>query len=539
MKISGNIVDVLNERIYSGVIEVSEGKIKSITEDNNKYDHYIIPGFIDSHIHIESSMLAPSEFSRAALQHGTIAVVADPHEIANVLGVNGVKFMIEDAERSALKFYFSAPSCVPATKFETAGATIGPKEIEALFQEYPQIRHLGEMMNVPGVLNSDPDIKNKLDIAKKYNKQIDGHAPGMKKTELKKYMNAGISTDHESISKEEALKKLDLGMNVQIREGSAAQNFNELILAGAMYPDKTMLCTDDLHPDDLVNGHINILIKRGLEFGINIIKLLRMASVNPIKHYNLDIGLLQKDDPADFLLVNSLKDLNVQRSYINGKCVYRKSIPISFKKKVETPNIFKCHEKEIFDFHVEDPYKELPVIQVHDKQLYTSRSQKLIKKDRHNLISDTERDILKIAVINRYENKTPAVAFIHGFGLKSGAIASSVAHDSHNIVCVGVKEEDMRDAVNLIIKSKGGISIVSENEGISELLPLPIAGLMSNKNYKWVAETYANLDKLAKDLGSPLSAPFMTLSFMSLLVIPEIKLSDKGLFDGNNFSFIK
>lgn len=538
MKISGNIVDILSDRIYPGTLHINNGIIESISENNKSYDHYIIPGFIDAHIHVESSMLPPTEFARIAVQHGTIAVVSDPHEIANVLGIEGVRFMIEDAKKSKFKFYFSAPSCVPATAFETSGANINANDIENLFKEFPEILHLGEVMNFPGVINKDQDILGKIAIAKKFGKQIDGHAPGLRKGDLKKYIKAGINTDHECLSKEEALEKLSLGMKLQIREGSAAQDFNELILAGAMYPKDSMFCSDDKHPHDLVNGHINLLVKRGLEFGVNIMKLLRMACVNPIEHYGLDVGLLHENDSADFIVVDSLENLDVQRTYISGQCVYRKGWPISLQKKSETPNNFHCHPKETFDFYVEDPYKESPVIEAHDGQLYTSLSHHVIKKSHHNLISDTSKDILKIAVINRYENKLPVVAFIKGFGLTSGAIASSVAHDSHNIICVGVSEEDMRDAVNNIIKCKGGISVVSKTKSINEILPLPIAGLMSNKSYMNVSQNYIKLDLIAKNLGSKLSAPFMTLSFMALLVIPEIKISDKGLFDVNSFSFL-
>jgi adenine deaminase len=327
-------------------------------------------------------------------------------------------------------------------------------------------------------------------------------------------------------------------MKLLIRDGSASQDFNELILVGGMYPNDSMFCSDDKHPDDLQKGHINLLVKRGLEFGIDIMKLLRMACVNPVEHYGLDVGLLRKNDTADFIVVNSLEKFDIQKTYINGQCVYRKGWPLALKIQSEKPNNFHCHEKEAFDFYVDDPYKESPVIEVHDKKLYTNRLNHLIKNSQHNLVSDVHEDIIKIAVINRYENKLPTLSFVKGFGLKTGAIASSVAHDSHNIICVGVSEEDMRDAVNQVIKHKGGISVVSHEKDISEILPLPIAGLMSDKSYSKVASDYAQLDLLAKNLGSTLSAPFMTLSFMTLLVMPEIKLSDKGLFDVNSFSFI-
>lgn len=537
-KFSGNIVDVVNERIFPGTVSVENGCIISIVENNNEYDHFIIPGFIDAHIHIESSMLPPAEFARIAVRHGTVGVVSDPHEIANVIGLDGIRFMIENANSVPMKFYFSAPPCVPATKFETAGASITAEDIETLFSEYPEIRYLGEMMNVPGVLFDDPEVLEKIDVARKHQKLIDGHAPGLAGEDLQKYINAGITTDHECFTKNEALEKLSLGMKVQIREGSAAQNFDELIPLANEHYKNSMFCSDDKHPDDLLDGHINTLVKRAIDKGVDSMKVLRMACVNPVEHYGLDVGLLQKGDPADFLFVDSLQDFNIRKTIINGQVVQKKGHVLFARKKCEKPNNFHALPKSMRDFYVEHNYMKNPVIEVVDGQLITHKAEFEIKSENHNLISDPERDILKIAVVNRYVNRKPSLAFIKNFGLKKGAIASSVAHDSHHIVVVGVSEKDMCDAVNLIIREKGGIAITSYDDNISEILPLPIAGLMSDKCADDVAIKYAELDRMAKQLGSELSAPFMTLSFMALLVIPEIKLSDKGLFDSVNFKFL-
>ena len=536
--ISANIVDVLNERIFPGTINILEGRISSITEDDTTYENYIIPGFIDSHIHLESSMLVPSEFARIAVKHGTVGVVADTHEIANVLGVDGIKFMIENAKSVPMKFAFSAPSCVPATSFETSGAIITSEDIEALFNDHPEIKFLGEMMNYPGVINDNCTVLRKISIAKEHNKPIDGHAPGLSGDDLKKYVSAGISTDHECFTKEEALEKLELGMKILIREGSAAKNFDALIPLANEHFRNCMFCSDDKHPDDLLEDHINLLARRAVEQNVDILKVLRMACVNPVQHYGLDVGLLQENDPADFLLVDSLVELNILQTIIDGNIVAKKGRALFPYNKTEVTNNFNVQAKRPREFYIEHNYARSPVIEVVDGQLITKRIDKEIMAENHNLISNPENDILKIAVINRYENREIALAFVKNFGLKKGAIASSVAHDSHNIVVVGVSETDMCAAVNLIIDNKGGVSVVCEEESISEILALPIAGLMSDKRFDTVASQYSKLDVLAKELGSELSAPFMTLSFMALLVIPEIKLSDKGLFDGVAFQFI-
>ncbi len=533
--VSGNIVDVLNSRIYSGQLKISQGRIVDIASDNRKYKTYLIPGLVDAHIHIESSMLPPSEFARIAVTKGTVATVSDPHEIANILGEAGVSYMIADAKTVPIKFYFGAPSCVPATPFETAGASLGPEEVEELLRR-DEIKYLAEVMNFPGVINNDPQVIKKIENAKKYSKPIDGHAPGLRGKDLKKYVSLGISTDHECFTREEALEKIRTGMKIQIREGSAAKNFEELIPIAEKDYESCMFCSDDKHPDDLIEGHINELVKRALNYGLDIMKVLRIASVNPIFHYGLDVGLLRVGDYADFLEIDNFSDFTILKTYINGEVVAEKGRSLMSKRPSKLVNNFKTNKKSISDFAL--PYKngKINVIEAIDGQLITNRLVEPPKKVSGYVESDIERDILKIVVVNRYQDARVAIGFIKNFGLKKGAIASSVAHDSHNIISVGVDDETICRAVNLIIENKGGICAVAGDKKI--VLPLPIAGIMSNEDYDQVARKYIELDKMAKSLGSPLSAPFMTLSFMALPVIPKLKLSDRGLFDGEQFKFI-
>lgn len=532
--IAGNIVDVVGKRIYRGTIQVENGIIAKISEADCDSDQYILPGLIDAHIHIESSMLIPSEFARLAVVHGTVGTVSDPHEIANVLGIPGVRFMIENGRKVSFKFNFGAPSCVPATPFETAGAILGVAEVDELLQ-MPEIRYLSEMMNFPGVLFNDAEVMAKLALAQKAGKPVDGHAPGVKGADAQKYIAAGISTDHECFTLAEAIDKIGYGMKVLIREGSAAKNFEALSSLIQDYPEMVMLCSDDKHPNDLVAGHINIEVKRALEKGYDLMKVLRCCTYNPVKHYGLNIGLLQPGDNADFIIVDNLAEFNVLKTYIDGTLVADggKSLINSVKEKpFNNFNIHPIHEQEI---HIHPNGKQIKVLKAFDGQLITGCliSEPLIHMD--NLVGDPERDILKIVVKNRYSEAPAAVGFISGIGLKRGALASCVAHDSHNIVAVGVDDTSITDAINLIINSTGGISVVDGN--YKEILPLPFAGIMSGEDGYRIAENYEKLDRVAKELGSQLSAPFMTLSFMSLLVIPALKLSDKGLFDGEKFRF--
>jgi adenine deaminase len=535
MQIQGQIVDIENKRIYAGEITVENGKITSIIEKNHDLKNYILPGFIDAHIHIESSMLVPSEFAKIAVIHGTVATISDPHEIANVLGTAGVYYMIENSKKVPLKFHFGAPSCVPATSFESAGAVIDSDGIKELLASQ-DIYYLAEMMNYPGVLFDDEEVLKKIQWAKHFDKPVDGHAPGLRGEPARKYISAGISTDHECFTFEEAEEKLSLGMKVLIREGSAAKNFEALIDLLPENYENMMFCSDDKHPDDLIVGHINLLCARAVAKGIDIFKVLQAACVNPVNHYKIKVGLLKENDPADFIIVEDLVNFKVQQTYINGELVAENGKSNIEDVAFETPNNFNITAKKVSDFEISGSGSKIRVIEALEGQLITNEihHQSLIEDGK--IISDPENDILKMAVVNRYQNTRPAIAFIKNFGLKNGAIASSVAHDCHNIVVVGTSDAEICNAVNLIIENKGGVCAVNGTE--NKILALPVAGIMSDKNAWETGKLYQEIDAMAKDLGSNLKAPFMTLSFMALLVIPDLKLSDKGLFSGTAFTFV-
>ncbi|MHC1708700.1 MAG: adenine deaminase [Bacteroidales bacterium] len=533
-KISGNIVDVVRRRIYRGTIIIEDAIIIDIEEGSFNSDRFILPGFIDSHVHIESSMLIPSEFARLAVVQGTVGTVSDPHEMANVLGIPGVQYMLRNAASVPFHFNFGAPSCVPATPFETSGAVFGIRETEELLA-MPEIRYLSEMMNFPGVIAKDPEVMGKLELARKYHKPVDGHAPGLKGEEAIAYASAGISTDHECFTLEEAEDKIRAGMKILIREGSAARNFDTLIPLISDYPDKIMFCSDDKHPDNLVAGHINLLARRAIEAGYDWMSVLRCCSFNPIKHYKLKAGLLQKGDSADFIIVDSLTELNILETWIKGIKVSEQGKTLITSVHAETPNVFNAKLLELKDLEVVATGENIRVQRALDGQLITESLEMEPRVVEGRIVSDTERDMLKMIVMNRYRPEPPAIDFVNNFGFKSGAIASTVAHDSHNIIAVGTSDEEICNAVNLLISSSGGISLCDGD--LRLLLPLAVAGLMSEKDGYWVAEKYKELDFQAKKLGSKLNAPYMTLSFMALLVIPALKLSDKGLFDGKAFTF--
>ncbi len=547
---TGNIVDIVRRRVFYGTVTVTDGQIESVIEDESGKVRddatYFMPGFVDAHIHIESSMLTPCQFALAAVVHGTVATISDPHEIANVLGIEGVKFMLDNAEHTPLKVMFGAPSCVPATTFETAGASLDSKAVTELLDD-PRIGYLSEVMNFPGVLMGDRDLLAKMGAAKLRNKPIDGHAPGLRGDEAAAYIRAGISTDHECFTKDEALDKLAAGAMIQIREGSAARNFEALYTLIDEFPDKIMLCSDDKHPDELMNSHIDDLARRAVAKGMDPMNVIQAGCANPVHHYRLDVGLLQEGDPADFIEVDNLCDFNVQRTFIDGACVAEMSKPLLPEPSAcELPNRFEAEPVTPGDLRLPCPSGKARVIGALDGQLITEQRVLDVKTTADNAVADTDNDILKIVVVNRYQQApdkgvgsrfpAPAVALIQGFGLKRGAIASSVAHDSHNIVAVGTHDNELAKAINLVIESCGGLSVADGGRG--EVLPLPIAGLMSTGSCGEVAEAYATLDKAVKAMGSTLRAPYMTLSFMALLVIPSLKLSDEGLFDGAKFAFV-
>jgi adenine deaminase len=535
MFLSGHIVDVVNRRVYPGTIWVENGRIARIEEGPVQAESYIIPGLIDAHVHIESSMLAPAEFARLAVVHGTVGTVSDPHEIANVLGVEGVEYMIDNGRQVPFRFCFGAPSCVPATPFESSGASLSPSDIDKLLQK-KEIRYLAEMMNFPGVVHGDAGVMQKLAHARKHGKVVDGHAPGLKGQELKRYAEAGISTDHECFSLEEAREKIALGMKILIREGSAAKNFNELIPLMATQPAELMLCSDDKHPDDLIKGHINLLVKRALQLGYDLFDVLRSATLNPRQHYGLQNGLLQTGHAADFVVIDNLTSFNILETYIAGQLVAKEGKSLLKPFRGKAPNRFVCQAVNAEQLAVPATGKTIRVIGALEGQLITQSLSLEAKIENGLAVSDPGRDILKLVVLNRYQQAPPAMAFIKGFGLKRGALASTVAHDSHNIIALGASDQELARAINLLVEAKGGIAAVSENSEL--LLPLPVAGIMTQDDGYQTAQKYQQIDAMAKSLGCTLHAPFMTLSFMALLVIPELKLSDKGLFDGQNFRHI-
>lgn len=536
MILRGQIVNIHDQIIFPGEITIENGRITRIEQKEVQEQNYLMPGFVDAHIHIESSMLVPSEFARLAVCHGTVATVSDPHEIANVLGIPGVEFMIQNGRKVPLKFYFGAPSCVPATPFETAGAEIGPEGVQQLL-EMPEVKYLSEMMNYPGVIYKDEGVLAKIAAAHALGKPIDGHAPGVRGENLKTYINAGITTDHEAFTYEEGKEKLELGMKILIREGSAAKNFNALIPLLKEYPDQIMFCSDDKHPDDLMVSHLNAIAARAIAAGNDTFDVLRAMSLNPVKHYGLEVGLLREGDPADFIEVKDLVHFEVKSCWIDGKKVAENGKSFIDPVPFDVLNQFAIGPLSVDQLSLPAHGNQLHVIEALDGELITRGLLTAAKSIDGNLVSDVENDILKLVMVNRYKDAPLAFAFIKNFGLKEGAIASCVGHDSHNLIAVGVDDESLTRALNAVIEQHGGISAVSKTE--VHCLPLPVAGIMSDQDGTSVGKAYAKIDTFAKSLGCQLKAPFMTLSFMGLLVIPALKLSDKGLFDGDKFKFVE
>jgi adenine deaminase len=535
-RIAGHLVDVEQRRIVSAEVVVRDGIIAAIEPRSASEvpPVYLLPGFVDAHVHIESSLLPPPEFARLAVVHGTVATVSDPHEIANVLGIEGVRYMRQAGAMVPFVFWFGAPSCVPATRFETAGAELTVEDIRTLFEE--GVPYLSEMMNFPGVLAQEPEVMAKIALARSYGRPVDGHAPGLRGEQAQQYAAAGISTDHECFTLEEALDKVRAGMWILIREGSAARNFEALHPLLRLHPERCMFCTDDLHPDRLVAGHINVLVRRAVAAGYELFDVLRAACLHPVQHYGLPLGLLRPGDSADFIVVEDLKEFRVVATYIRGECVAREGSSLIERCSVAVVNRF--HKRLVREEELRVPAEgaRLRVIEAYDGQLVTGELHLPAPVREGFVVADPEQDILKLVVVNRYAAAPPAVAFIRGFGLRQGALASSVAHDSHNVIAVGASDSELCRAINAVMEHEGGLA-VAEGDHV-EVLPLSIAGLMSPEDGYTVAHRYTELDAAAKRLGSPLQAPFMTLSFMALLVIPALKLSDRGLFDGRAFRFV-
>jgi adenine deaminase len=531
MKVSGQLVDIHSRDIYPADIEIKEGHISAIERVDSAPAFFILPGIIDAHIHIESSMITPGAFALTAVKHGTCGVVSDPHEIANVLGIDGVEFMIEDAKKVPLNFFFGAPSCVPATSFETNGASLNITEIKKLLQK-DEIKYLSEMMNFPGVIFGNREVIEKIECARKLNKPIDGHAPGLTGEPLKKYVAAGITTDHECSNIAEAEEKISLGMKILIREGSAARNLNALKDLYNRFPGKVMLCSDDLHPDTLKKRHINKLIGILIEEGYNLFDVIRSATINPIEHYGLGMGLLRRGDSADFILVDRLENMNVHETWINGINVFSGG-KVLFEYKAGTAvNKFNCQKLDKKDIQVLNEYSDIRVITAIEGELLTGelrRSAEIAE----SIDADIDNDILKIVVKDRYKNSPPAIGFINGFRLKRGAFASSIAHDSHNIIAVGTNDSDIITAINEIINLKGGLAV--SIDGNVKSVQLNIGGIMTTNSCDVIAGDYEYLNQLVETMGCPMKSPFMTLSFMALLVIPDLKIGDRGLFDVKKF----
>jgi adenine deaminase len=534
MKITGQLIDIHKREIYPAEIVVRCNKIESIKRISNAPAHYIMPGLIDSHIHIESSMVTPGSFAGVAVSRGTTAVVSDPHEIANVIGIEGVRYMINDASCTPLRFFFGAPSCVPATSFESSGAIINSEGVKEILQ-WPEIKYLAEMMNYPGVINNDPEVIRKLVIAKELHKPVDGHAPGVTGEHLQKYISAGITTDHECTSIEEAREKISLGMMILIREGSAARNLDDLKDLYRTDPEKIMLCSDDLHPEMLIKRHINKLVAKLVSEGFNVFDVIRSCTLNPVLHYNLECGLLQPGQPADFIITDDYRKMNITETWIDGKQVFGNGKTMFGYSGASHLNNFNCKELKEQDLTISRRGEKLRVIEAFDSSLMTKEI--IMNTQKGDFIgADITSDILKIVVKDRYKDLPAATGFIKGFGLKSGAFASSVAHDSHNIICIGTNDRDIALAVNEIVRMKGGLAVANGN--YTDSLPLPIAGIMSDQPVSKVATAYEQLSEKVKSSGCRMSAPFMTLSFMALLVIPELKLSDQGLFNSREFKFV-
>lgn len=527
-------MDVVAGEIFDGALIIADGKICAVERGGDVPDRYLLPGLIDAHVHIESSLLLPTEFARLAVVHGSVGAVSDPHEIANVAGIEGIRFMLRNAARTPFHFCFGAPSCVPATPFESSGAVLGLPETETMLA-MPEIGYLAEMMNYPAVICHDPQVHAKLELARRFGKPVDGHAPGLRGSEAEEYARAGITTDHECFSLEEAREKIGYGMQILIREGSSARNFEDLAPLLSSHPGRVMFCSDDKHPDDLLHGHMDSLVRRGIAAGYDPLAVLRACTLNPVRHYRLKAGLLQPGDPADYIVTDNLHDLTILTTVINGEVVAEHGRSLLPTLDETAINSFETSPITPEQLRVPCRPGLLNVIEACDGELITGwlRLEPTVRQGA--VVSDPQRDILKIVVLNRHAVSQPAVAFIRGFGLRKGALASTVAHDSHNIICIGTSDTVMTEAINLLIESKGGIAVLHDGEQL--LLPLPVGGLMSGGDGYRVAARYHELNSRARDLGCRLAAPFMTLSFMALLVIPNLKLSDRGLFDSRSGEF--
>ena len=555
MDYQGHIVDVVSREIFDGTLTVEDGKIAEIKRgglpERERPYPYLMPGFIDSHVHIESSMMVPHEFARIAVSHGTIGVIADPHEIANVLGVEGVDYMIRSGRMAQFNFCFGAPSCVPALggDVETNGATIDAEDIEKLMAR-PDIGFLAEMMNYPGVLAGDGEIMRKIEAARRHGKPVDGHAPGLTGHQRDQYAAAGITTDHECSTLEEGRSCIKAGMKVIIREGGAARDYEQLSPLIAESPDMVMLCTDDCHPEDFVREHINAIVMRALADGYDLWDILQAACVNPQRHYHLDWGLLQQGDPATFIIVDTVgPHFKVQSTVIRGMEVYSYNSSSLAMYLQLTASDYKGDHQDYPNNFVAAPITEDDIfynikpgaaehiINATDGSLVTGHE---VWRMGASMFSDTHPwlEVEKIVVYNRYQRGAkPMVGLIHGFGITNGAIAGSVAHDCHNIVAVGSNDGYIVRAINRVIEMGGGLVVVSADE--ENDIPLPIAGLMAPLTGHELAFRSMIMRQKVHDIGCMMKDPFITMAFMALPVIPNLKLTDRHLMDTKNMEIIR
>ena len=576
--ITAKVLDVECGEIYPAEVVIEDGLFKEvipiITDDDDSLDYdyegILIPGFIDAHIHIESSKLSPSNFAKAVLPYGTTSVVADPHDIANVLGIGGIDWMVEDGKKAPFDFYYTVPSCVPATCFESSGAVLTSEDVAELLKRDEMVA-LGEMMDFQGVIGEDEEVLKKLEAARVLGKPIDGHAPLLSGEDLEKYVSYGIFTDHECTRFDEAIEKARLGMKIMVREGSSAKDMDSLLnlddrlnylieeeMAGRMLvqslddamqvPPFEFLICDDIDAEDLSMGHLDRLIKKAISLKINPKEAIKMVTFNPAEHYGLNCGAIEPDRIANFLLVDDLRNLNISKVWVHGELVVDDGEVLFETEEAESKNTIVLDEVKAEDFDVVmemdwvnslmDETTNVFVINASDNNLITEKSEETLLVQNKIIKPDLKKDIVKIAVVNRYGGNNIANGFVKGFHLKKGALATSVAHDSHNILVIGTNSEDMAKAVNLIRKHQGGLVAISTEDEICEVLELPIAGLMSNRNMDYIADKYGKLRDAVNELGCDLESPFTTLSFMGLLNIPHFKISDQGLFDGDKSCFV-
>ncbi len=544
---NAQIINVFSGEIIPGEMAISDGLIvgfgqyeaKKVEDLNGRY---VAPGFIDGHVHIESSMACISEFARAVVVHGTTTVAADPHEIANVLGLSGIEYMLQSAEEQPMNIYFTLPSCVPATDMETAGARLTAEDLKP-FLNKDRIIALAEMMNFPGVIYRDPDVLAKISAARQQKKPIDGHAPGLEGPQLYAYISAGIQSDHECTTEHEAIEKLRSGMHIMIRQGTCAKNLQTLLPAvNEKTARRMMWCSDDRHPHDLIaEGHIDSIVYEAIQSGLDPILAIQMATLNPAEYFNLDhLGALAPGRQADLVVFSDLKKPVIEKVYSRGILIAEngKILPtIQIPSAASVPPSMHVDLQKI-DFAIPADKKQIRVIEIVPEQVITHQRIEEITVKNKQAVSDPSKDLLKMAVVERHSGSgNIGKGFVKGLGLKHGALASSVAHDSHNIIVVGTTDEDMRAALEAVVKMGGGLAAVSDARVRAELA-LPIAGLMSLEPVQRVRDQLDKLIEATHDMGTPLKDPFMTLSFLALPVIPELKLTDIGLVDVNKFEVV-